>query len=104
MSSVFVHSLFARNKASVESKLNVGDWHIGNLMRRKAQMKMVVLSFSPMLAVICSPQPGRARVSTHLDRRKYPTGIERTPEDLAHLRLFPHEVLPHWNYTIQPNL
>jgi hypothetical protein len=44
------------------------------------------------------------QVSAYLDRRSYPTGTEPTPEDLAHLRLYPHEVLPRWNYTIQPNL
>jgi hypothetical protein len=44
------------------------------------------------------------QVSAYLDRRNYPTGTEPTPEDLAHLQLFPHDVLPRWNYTIQPSL
>jgi hypothetical protein len=43
-------------------------------------------------------------VSAYLDRRQYPTGIEPTPEQLQNLRLHPHQILPHWNYTIQPNL
>ena len=50
-----------------------------------------------------STQTGLA-VSAYLDRRHYPTGIEPTPEQLQHLRLHPHQILPHWNYTIQPNL
>jgi Rhodopirellula transposase DDE domain len=43
-------------------------------------------------------------VTAHLDRRKYPTGAEPTPQQLQSLRLKPHEVLPKWNYTISPNL
>jgi len=43
-------------------------------------------------------------VSAYLDRRHYPTGVEPTIEQLRGLRLYPHETLPHWNYTIQPNL
>jgi len=43
-------------------------------------------------------------VTAHLDRRHYPTGTERTPEQLQSLRLKPHDVLPKWNYTISPNL
>jgi hypothetical protein len=50
-----------------------------------------------------STQTGLA-VSAYLDRRRYPTGIEPTPEQLRLLRLQPHDTLPHWNYTIQPNL
>ncbi|QOY88678.1 ISAzo13-like element transposase-related protein [Paludibaculum fermentans] len=43
-------------------------------------------------------------VSAYLDRRHYPTGMEPTTEQLEHLRLYPYQTLPHWNYTIQPNL
>lgn len=50
-----------------------------------------------------STQSGLA-VSAYLDRRHYPIGIEPTPEQLQHLRLRPHQTLPRWNYTIQPNL
>lgn len=43
-------------------------------------------------------------VTANLDRRHYPTGVEPTAEQLQSLRLKPHDVLPKWNYTIQPNL
>lgn len=42
-------------------------------------------------------------VSAYLDRRRYPTGSQPTPEQLQCLRLDPHDTLPKWNYTIKPN-
>jgi hypothetical protein len=42
-------------------------------------------------------------VSAYLDRRKYLTGLEPTPEQLANLRIKPAETLPKWNYTISPH-
>jgi hypothetical protein len=43
-------------------------------------------------------------VSAYLDRRHYPTRLEPTPQQLQSLRLQPHQTIPRWNYTIQPNL
>lgn len=42
-------------------------------------------------------------MDTVLERRHYPIGIEPTPEQLQNLRPRPHDILPHWNYTVQPN-
>jgi hypothetical protein len=44
------------------------------------------------------------RVTAYLDRRSYQTGIKPTPDQIAALRLHRHEVLPQWNYTINPQL
>lgn len=43
-------------------------------------------------------------VSAHLDRRYYPTGLVPSPQQLQSLRLHPHHTLPHWNYSLCPNL
>lgn len=40
-------------------------------------------------------------VSARLDRRFYPIGQIPTAEELNSLRLFPHETLPKWNYSIK---
>lgn len=40
-------------------------------------------------------------VSARLDRRHYATGLKPTAEQLSSLRLFPHETLPKWNYSIK---
>ncbi len=44
------------------------------------------------------------KVTAYLDRRKYPCGLKPTPEEIASLRLSPHETLPKWNYTIKPQM
>ena len=44
------------------------------------------------------------RVTAHLDRRHYATGVEPTPEQLQAVRLEPGDVLPKWNYSLSPNL
>jgi hypothetical protein len=44
------------------------------------------------------------KVTAYLDRTLYKTGISPTSEELRRLRLFAHDVLPKWNYTIAPNL
>lgn len=41
-------------------------------------------------------------VTAYFDRRGYPTGAKPSPDELASLRLQHHDVLPNWNYTIQP--
>lgn len=43
-------------------------------------------------------------VTAYLDRRCYPTGIKTDPELVAALSLHRHKVLPHWNYTIRPQM
>ena len=42
------------------------------------------------------------RVTAYLDRTHYQTGQSPDPEQLQRLRLFPHDTLPKWNYTIEP--
>jgi Rhodopirellula transposase DDE domain len=44
------------------------------------------------------------QVTAYLDRRHYPCGLKPTPDQIASLRLLPHETLPEWNYTIKPQL
>jgi hypothetical protein len=44
------------------------------------------------------------RVTACLDRRQYPCGLKPTPDQIASLRLLPHETLPGWKYTIKPQL
>ncbi len=44
------------------------------------------------------------QVTAYLDRRQYPCGLKPTPDQIASLRLQPHETLPGWNYTIKPQL
>jgi hypothetical protein len=44
------------------------------------------------------------QVTAYLDRRHYPCGLKPTPDQIASLRLQPHETLPQWNYTIKPQL
>ncbi len=44
------------------------------------------------------------KVTAYLYRRKYPCGLKPTPEEIASLRLSPHETLPKWNYTIKPQM
>lgn len=41
-------------------------------------------------------------VTAYLHRRYYPCGVKPTPQQLASLRVQPHEILPEWNYTITP--
>ena len=43
-------------------------------------------------------------VTAYLDRRHYPCGLKPTPEQITSLRLRRHETLPHWNYTIKPQM
>jgi hypothetical protein len=43
-------------------------------------------------------------VSAYLDRRRYQTEAIPTPEQLRLLRLYPHDILPKWNYSIKPSL
>ncbi len=43
-------------------------------------------------------------VTAYLDRRHYPCGVKPTPEQIVSLRLHLHETLPHWNYTIKPQM
>jgi len=43
------------------------------------------------------------RVSAYLDRTFYETGLTPTSEQRRQLCLRPHDVLPKWNYTIEPN-
>jgi hypothetical protein len=64
------------------------------------------LSEDPQLHPAADTETG-LRVSAHLDRRYYAAGFEPIAEELSHLRLYPHQILPHWNYrnyTIQPDL
>lgn len=42
--------------------------------------------------------------SPHLYCLRYPTDVDPTQKELAHRRIRTQLVLPHWNYTIQPNL
>lgn len=42
------------------------------------------------------------RCTAYLDRKKYPTRVKVTPEQKAMIRLFHHQTLPKWNYTISP--
>jgi hypothetical protein len=42
------------------------------------------------------------RVRAYLDKTNYQTGLELTAEQKAQINLFPHRVLPEWNYTIKP--
>jgi hypothetical protein len=44
------------------------------------------------------------QVTAYLDRRNYPCGLKPTPEQIASVRLQPHETLPAWNYTIKPKM
>jgi hypothetical protein len=37
-----------------------------------------------------------------LDKKNYQTGLKLTAEQRAEINLFPHHVLPEWNYTIKP--
>lgn len=43
-------------------------------------------------------------VTAYLDRRNYLVGLKPSPEEVAGLRLQRHEVLPHWNYSITPQM
>ena len=43
-------------------------------------------------------------VTAYLDRRNYLVGLKPSPDEIAGLRLQRHEVLPHWNYSITPQL
>ncbi len=43
------------------------------------------------------------RCRAYLDKTDYPTGAHLTADEVAQIRLFPHRVLPKWNYTIRPN-
>lgn len=43
------------------------------------------------------------RCRAYLDKTNYPTGGHLTVDEKAQIRLFPHRVLPKWNYTIKPN-
>lgn len=40
----------------------------------------------------------------YLDKTAYETGLQLTPEQKAQIKLFPHRVLPKWNYTIKPHV
>jgi len=42
------------------------------------------------------------RCLAYLDKTLYQTGLELTAEQKAQINLFPHRVLPEWNYTIKP--
>jgi len=42
------------------------------------------------------------RVRAYLDKTNYRTGLELTAEQKAQIKLFPHRVLPEWNYTVKP--
>src|SRR5262249_51903548 len=42
------------------------------------------------------------RVRAYLDKTNYRTGLELTAEQKAQINLFPHRVLPEWNYTVKP--
>ena len=44
------------------------------------------------------------QVTAYLDRHYYPCGLKPTSDQIASLRLQPHETLPEWNYTIKPQL
>ena len=39
------------------------------------------------------------RCRAYLDTTDYPTGESLTRQQIAQIRLFPHRVLPKWNYT-----
>lgn len=43
------------------------------------------------------------RVRAYLDKTDYQTGLKLTAEQKAQINLFPHRVLPQWNYTIKPH-
>jgi hypothetical protein len=43
-------------------------------------------------------------VTAYLDRRNYLVGLKPSPDEIAALRLQRHEVLPHWNYSITPQM
>jgi len=42
------------------------------------------------------------RVRASITRRHYPKGVKITDDQMAELNLFPHDVLPNWNYTLLP--
>jgi hypothetical protein len=42
-------------------------------------------------------------VSAYLDKTHYPKGISPSPEQIKKMRLYHHQTIPKWNYTIQPN-
>jgi hypothetical protein len=44
------------------------------------------------------------KVTAHLDRTRYNTGLTPTKEEQRQLRLIAHDTLPKWNYTIAPNI
>lgn len=45
----------------------------------------------------------RFRCRAWLDNSHYATGLKITPEQKAQINLKPHQVLPKWNYTIEPH-
>lgn len=42
------------------------------------------------------------KVRASITRRKYPKGVRVTDDQMAELQLYPHDVLPNWNYSILP--
>jgi hypothetical protein len=44
------------------------------------------------------------RCKAYLDTTAYETGLQLTPEQKAQINVFPHRVLPKWNYTIKPQV
>jgi hypothetical protein len=44
------------------------------------------------------------RCQAHLDTRSYATRLRVPPEEVARLRVRPHKLFPHWNYTIFPHV
>ena len=42
------------------------------------------------------------RCRARLDTKTYPAGIKLSAKEVASLRLRPHKLFPHWNYTIAP--
>src|SRR5262249_61511700 len=43
-------------------------------------------------------------VTAYLDLRNYLVGLKPSLDEIAALRLQRHEVLPHWNYSITPQM
>ena len=44
------------------------------------------------------------RVRSEIDHGTYPLGIKVTPDQMASIRIEPHDVHGTWNYSIKPNL
>ena len=71
-------------------------------MPRRAQSKKIAIYAITVKLIGATVTKTGLKVKARLDKRKYPTKVKVTDEEMRALNIKPHAFHGEWNYTIVP--